>query len=76
MAKTIEQALALAADWANWDGVEMVAQGKHEGRDTIVVHVSSDEAAARLPATLAGYRVEVVYSGTIHAQQKKDKKRG
>ena len=76
MSKTIQQALELAADWANWDGVEMVAQGEKEGRDTIVVHVSRDDAVARLPATLVGYPVEVVFSGTIHAQRSKKGENG
>ncbi len=66
---TIEEAVAQAAKWADLDGVELVAQGRHEGRDCVLVHVSVEEAAARLPATIGGHPVVVKLSGKILAQR-------
>jgi hypothetical protein len=69
MSSTIDEAVKQAAKWANLDGVELVAQGRHEGRDCVVVHVSREDAAASLPNAIGGYPVVVKFSGKVLAQR-------
>ena len=51
-------------------GVVGVAQGEGDGQPVIQIMVErrTPELAARLPATLDGYRVVVVESGQIRSQ--------
>jgi hypothetical protein len=68
MKSTIEEALEKASQWADVDGVELVAQGQRDGRDCVVVHISREDAAASLPAEIGGYPVVVTLSGKVVAQ--------
>lgn len=50
------------------DGIEGVAAGQDgSGRDAIVVYVSQESVAERVPKTIEGFPVEVVVSGQITA---------
>jgi hypothetical protein len=64
----IEDVMAEASSWADWDGVEAVGQGRRDGQDCIEVKVSTPDAARRIPASLRGYRVFVESTGPIQAQ--------
>jgi hypothetical protein len=66
----IEEVVEQAARWTGLDGVELVAQGRHEGRDCVLVHVSSEDAAASLPAAIGGYPVVVMLGDKFLAQRR------
>ncbi len=63
-----------AAVWMDIDGVEMIAPGKHNGRDCIDVGCSRplEEIASQIPETFCGYPVVLKDSGTITALDSKN----
>lgn len=66
---TIAEALRQAEAWLDeLEGVEGVALGKAGTEDCITVFASSEEAAAKIPARLLGFRVVVEHTGSFHAQ--------
>lgn len=69
MTVPIAQVVQQAAAWADLDGVELVAQGRHDGRDCILVHVTRREIGEGLPEMFEGYPVIVRLAGIIVAQR-------
>lgn len=69
MSVDIEKALVEVQDWMDLDGVHMLAQGRIDDRDCIVVAVSSmtDEVRERIPRTYKGIPVDVRVQGQASA---------
>jgi hypothetical protein len=68
MSVGIEEAVRMAAAWADIDGVEIVAQSERDGKDCIQVYVSRKDAARELPENYLGYPVVVQFTDKILAQ--------
>lgn len=61
-------AIEKAEQWMDdIDGVEGVAEGEQDGKPTITVFVSKEEAKAKLPTELEGYPVVVEENGPFEA---------
>ena len=64
----ITDALREAEAWMDEiDGVEGVAQGKHDDEDCITVFVSTEAAARKIPDRLHGYKIVIDHSGAFDA---------
>ena len=70
MTSNIQDALDQAYQWTDFEGVEIVGQGKEDGKDCIVVYVSrpSTDFADRIPKKFKGFPVIFRESDQINIQ--------
>ena len=74
MVQPIDQAVADASKWADLPGVELVGQGEtSEGTPCILVKVSTEEVAQKIPSTFQGFPVIVEPTDEILAQRRRGK---
>ena len=64
----IAEALQMAENWLDIDGIEGVAQGRINDEDCIAVFVSNPKASEKVPSEFQGYRVVVEETGPFNAQ--------
>ncbi|HEY7445533.1 MAG TPA: hypothetical protein VH701_24105 [Vicinamibacterales bacterium] len=71
MNQPIERAVADASAWADIPGVSLVGQGAtSEGNPCIIVKVSTEEVARKIPSTFQGFPVIVEPTDEILAQRR------
>jgi hypothetical protein len=72
MNQPIDRAVADASAWADLPGVALVGQGEtSEGTPCIIVKVSNEEAAGKIPSTFQGFPVVVEPTDEILAQRRR-----